>query len=216
MLKQFIITISVFQLLFISAHRFNEEALLKPENVVFNFLFLFWLGMESARVRLGHKDKNTTYGFLSRTFLIVSFATVVIAILDNSGVLLHAEQYTLPGYFFYVGVFLLMIGVYIRHITIKQLGKFFVTKVQTLDNHELVTDGIYRVLRHPSYTGLMIGFIGSIIMLKSGVALAVFLLIGIPCYIYRIKVEESALINHFGNKYREYMKTTKGVLPFIY
>ena len=215
MLKQFIIAISIFELLFMSAHGFNAEALLKQENIAFNLLFLFWLGMESARVRLGHKDKSTTHGYLSRAFLIVSFVAVVIAIFDNAGVLLLGE-YTLPTYSFYVGSLLFMIGIYIRHISIKQLGKFFVTKVQTLDNHELVTEGIYSILRHPSYTGLILVFIGSSIMLQSGVALVVFLLIGIPSYVYRIKVEESALVGFFGNQYHEYKKSTNAVLPFIY
>ena len=141
---------------------------------------------------------------------------VIVGIFDSAGHIKYLNDIKLPTFVFYIGAFLLIVGIYIRHVTIKQLGKFFVTKIQTLDDHELIKSGIYSVLRHPSYTGLIIGFIGAILLLESGIALIIFIIIGIPAYIYRIKVEEKALISYFGESYVEYKRTTNAIIPYLY
>lgn len=180
-----------------------------------NLIFTGWLGMEAMRVRLGHAEgESRTFGILSRSFLIVSFTSVAVAFADRSGnfVLLA----TLPDTALFIGFILLAIGVWLRHLSIKTLGRFFVTKVQIRHDHNLVKDGIYSLLRHPSYTGLILGFLGVILILQSTTALVLFITLGIPAYSYRIWIEEKSLIKVFGDEYRSYRTETYALIPFVY
>jgi protein-S-isoprenylcysteine O-methyltransferase Ste14 len=180
-----------------------------------NLVFTGWLGMEAMRVRLGHAEgESRTFGILSRSFLIVSFTSVAVAFADRSGnfVLLA----TLPDTALFIGFILLAIGVWLRHLSIKTLGRFFVTKVQIRHDHNLVKDGIYSLLRHPSYTGLILGFLGVILILQSTTALVLFITLGIPAYSYRIWIEEKSLIKVFGDEYRSYRTETYALIPFVY
>lgn len=122
----------------------------------------------------------------------------------------------LPDAIAFGGLIAYLCGVYLRHLAIKTLGRFFVTKVQVIDDHELVTTGIYNFIRHPSYTGLIFGFLGLLTFLQSGFATLIFLFIGIPAYLYRIKVEEKALFNKFGENFLAYRQRTYALLPLIY
>jgi protein-S-isoprenylcysteine O-methyltransferase Ste14 len=88
--------------------------------------------------------------------------------------------------------------------------------VQVTDDHQLITNGIYRTLRHPSYTGLILGFLGLSLFLQTGVTAAFFILIGCPAYLYRIKVEERALIETFKEQYEAYRKNSYALFPMIY
>jgi protein-S-isoprenylcysteine O-methyltransferase Ste14 len=129
--------------------------------------------MESMRVPLGHDDNNTqTFGKFSRSFLIISFVSIFIAAWERT--IAPIPNYSLPTYSTYIGLIIFFIGVYLRHLSIKHLGKYFVTKVQVTDDHKLVTNGIYSSLRHPSYTGLILGFLGIILFLQAGLATAIF------------------------------------------
>lgn len=209
-----IISILLFELAFFVATGVNTEISSDQRLLLFNIFFVLWLGMESSRVKLGHANAQT-FGKFSRVFLVVSFCSILIAVWERSAGYPIFNQ-PLPSSSTIIGLTLFMIGVLLRHLSIKQLGKYFVTKVQVTSDHELITEGIYRFLRHPSYTGLIFGFLGLILFLQAGFAATVFILIGIPSYIYRIKVEEYALIKRFGQQYESYREKSYALLPLIY
>lgn len=195
----------------LSAHGSLEE----PSLLLFNLVFSSWLSMEAFRVRLGHSDASRTYGFASRLFLITSFLSVAWAIFDKSSAG-GVAGLLLPSSVFGPGLILVALGVYLRHAAIKTLGRFFVTKVQITDGHQLVKAGIYGLLRHPSYTGLILGFGGSLLMIGSGLALLCFIAFALPAYFYRIWVEEKALIGVFGEDYLQYRAQTYALIPYLY
>jgi len=114
-----------------------------------------------------------------------------------------------------VGLGLFSIGVSIRIVARRTLGKYFSSGLKTTEKHELIKHGIYKHIRHPAYLGSL--------LLSPGIALifsslyGFFLMLGlIPCFIYRMKIEDSMLIKKFGDDYREYMEKTKKIIPFIY
>ena len=112
-----------------------------------------------------------------------------------------------------LGVFL--IGVYIRVVTMRTLGKYFLTDLRTLQNHRLIKHGIYKHIRHPAYLGTVLFSIGIPLIFSSLYGFLLMLAL-FPSYLYRIRIEESVLLEEFGDKYREYMKKTKKIIPFIY
>jgi len=59
-----------------------------------------------------------------------------------------------------IGIILILLGITIRILSRKALGKQFSAHVETSDEHTLITEGIYRRLRHPAYLGLLCLFFG--------------------------------------------------------
>jgi protein-S-isoprenylcysteine O-methyltransferase Ste14 len=122
----------------------------------------------------------------------------------------------IPETFFYVGIVVMMVGIAFRQWAIWVLGRFFSTKVRIVSDHRIVSEGPYRYLRHPSYTGTLMILLGlglaSRTWLGTVIIIALFsLVIG-----YRIDVEESALKAEFGDDYTEYAKRTKRLIPFLF
>jgi len=114
-----------------------------------------------------------------------------------------------------LGLTLFLTGFVIRMFARRTLGKYFSTKLCVLEDHEIVMHGIYRFIRHPAYLGLLCIFLAIPLLFYSLYGF-VLILLGIPDVLHRIRREEGMLIDRFGNVYKEYMKTTKKLLPFIY
>jgi protein-S-isoprenylcysteine O-methyltransferase Ste14 len=121
----------------------------------------------------------------------------------------------LPDWIFYVGIFLMFLGVLVRQYAIAILGRFFSLSVQISEDHKVVDRGPYRLVRHPSYTGILFAFIGLGLAVQSLGALLVLLLFFGISFGYRMYVEERTLLSALGQDYASYMKKTKRLVPFI-
>jgi len=122
----------------------------------------------------------------------------------------------LPSWCVPIGVVLFTGGLILRWYSIIHLGRFFTVNVAIADDHQLVDTGPYRFLRHPSYTGALLAFIGFGVVLRN---CASILIISLPvgfAFMYRIQVEERALVEAFGDRYRAYMRRTKRLIPLVY
>jgi len=104
----------------------------------------------------------------------------------------------------------------LRFISIWSLGKFFTVDVTIRDNHKIKQDGLYRIIRHPSYTGMLLSFIGLGISINNWISLLTISILVTIAMLYRIKIEERALKDQFGSEYSDYMKRTYRLIPWIY
>ena len=95
------------------------------------------------------------------------------------------------------------------------LGKFFSAVVGIQKDQQVIEKGLYKYVRHPSYTGALIIFIGLGLALQSWAAVITLTLLFIIAYGYRIYVEEKALISELGEPYIEYKKRTKRLIPYM-
>jgi len=147
----------------------------------------------------------------SRALISVSiFMSVLIAFYFGYG-----GVGALPDWIFYMGIFLMLSGVMVRQYAIAILGRFFSLSVQLSEDHRVVDKGPYRLVRHPSYTGILITFAGLGLAVQSlGALLALLLFFGIS-FGYRMYVEERTLLSGLGQDYASYMKRTKRLIPFI-
>ena len=87
--------------------------------------------------------------------------------------------------------------------------------VRVAEDHRVVEQGPYRLVRHPSYTGVLITFIGLALAVQSAGALLVLLGVFSISYGYRMIVEEKALLSELGDDYANYKKRTKRLIPYI-
>ena len=83
-------------------------------------------------------------------------------------------------------------------------------------DHELVEKGPFRIVRHPSYSGVLLAFVGLGLSMGNWAALLVIVIPIGSAFIHRMNVEEDALSRALGPRYAEYMKRTKRLVPFIY
>jgi protein-S-isoprenylcysteine O-methyltransferase len=114
------------------------------------------------------------------------------------------------------GVVLFAAGLILRWWAIITLGRFFTVDVTIEKDHELVERGPFRVVRHPSYTGVLLAFVGLALTFRNWAALLVILMPIGAAFIHRMNVEEDALSRALGSRYAEYMKRTKRLMPFVY
>ncbi len=100
--------------------------------------------------------------------------------------------------------------------SIQTLGRFFRTIVILQPQHQLVTSGPYRFLRHPSYSSAIVTLIGLGLILNNWVSLILVVLIPLPGFLWRIRVEEQALFQRFGNEFLEYRRKSWELLPPVW
>lgn len=115
----------------------------------------------------------------------------------------------------WLGIAIFAAGGVLRLWPVFVLGRRFSGLVAIQSGHTLVTTGIYRLIRHPSYLGLLLTALGWALGFRSGVGLLLLALL-IPPLLRRIRAEERLLETQFGDEYRAYARRTSRLLPGIY
>jgi protein-S-isoprenylcysteine O-methyltransferase len=116
----------------------------------------------------------------------------------------------------FLGIAAFAAGLAIRWYSIVHLGRFFTVNVAIAANHRLIDTGPYRFVRHPSYTGALMVFLGLALCLANWASLAVMLIPVFLVFLRRMRVEEGVLLQALGSQYREYMHRTKRLIPAVY
>jgi protein-S-isoprenylcysteine O-methyltransferase Ste14 len=116
----------------------------------------------------------------------------------------------------YAGCLMMAVGMTIRQLAVATLRRQFTLRVAIVENHELVETGVYRLIRHPAYLGHLASLLGIGMVLGNWVSLTALVVLPLAGVWYRIQVEESVLLRHFGPAYRAYARRTKRLLPGIW
>lgn len=114
------------------------------------------------------------------------------------------------------GVIMIVTGILFRAWAVRTLGRYFTPTVQIKEEHELVNSGPYKIIRHPSYFAAFLSITGAAVLLESPTGIAVSIIAMSVAYYVRIGIEEQKLLEHFGNRYKEYMHNTKRIIPFVF
>ena len=117
---------------------------------------------------------------------------------------------------FFAGICLMLLGIALRWYSAAVLGKYFTFEVAIQRGQALIEVGPYRYIRHPSYTGALLTLLGFGLALGNWAGLAAALLCMGFAYAYRIPVEEAALASALGEAYKEYLKRTWRLVPFLF
>ncbi len=180
------------------------------------FLIIFTTSGYIINFIRGEKDSNILYKNDKQTLawfrFLVPFGLIASIILYFSKIGSLSDNIT----FIIIGYILIISGLIIRWWAVFSLGKEFNVSLSIIKNHKLKKDGIYRLIRHPSYTGLLIYYIGLATIMQNIYSL--FILIAFPIFavINRIKKEEKLLNDYFEDDYTNYCKNTKKLIPYIY
>ena len=117
---------------------------------------------------------------------------------------------------FVVGIVLMVLGIALRAWSVIVLGRNFTVFVQVREEQPVVDTGPYRLLRHPSYTGLLVVCLGIGLALGNWLALVVVLVLPTVAILVRIRVEERALLAGIGEPYRRFAATRKRLIPWVW
>ena len=117
---------------------------------------------------------------------------------------------------FVAGLVLMCAGIAVRQWAVATLGRFFTIDVRVQPGQTVVEDGPYRWVRHPSYTGLILTFLGFGLALGNWAALAVVFLVPTAGLVYRIRIEERALLEGLGEPYRRYAEGHRRLVPGVW
>jgi protein-S-isoprenylcysteine O-methyltransferase Ste14 len=117
---------------------------------------------------------------------------------------------------FGIGVATIIAGSLLRRHCFRLLGASFTGDVRARPDQPIVTTGAYALLRHPSYTAGILLNVGMGLALGSWASTVVLGIAAFAVYAYRIAVEERALLAVVGEPYREFMRTRRRLIPFIY
>ena len=115
-----------------------------------------------------------------------------------------------------VGILLFIFGIFLRLYAVKALGRLFTFEVGLRKNHQLITKGPYKLIRHPGYLGYLLISLGIYTFFGTLFGISLSLIICFIIYLKRIPLEEKILSQEFGEDFERYKLKTKKLIPFIY
>jgi protein-S-isoprenylcysteine O-methyltransferase Ste14 len=177
-----------------------------------------WIAFEIGLVfrdNASGKGKTTSdYGTRYFNFIAITIGILAAAILSD------VQKFVFPGgkttTVFYIGLAILLGGMALRYWAVITLGEFFRTTIETDQDQKVINRGPYRLIRHPSYTGLLLICFGYGIAVQNWLSLLAAFLLPLCALLYRIQVEERVLAASLGTAYIEYQKKTKRLIPWIW
>jgi protein-S-isoprenylcysteine O-methyltransferase Ste14 len=117
---------------------------------------------------------------------------------------------------FSLGLAFLLLGSFLRRHCFRTLGTHFTGNVKVTSDQPVIQTGAYRWVRHPSYTGGMLMFLGIGLGLTNWLSIVILIIFSGFSYAYRVRVEEEALQSALGKSYHAYMRRTKRFIPFVF
>lgn len=176
------------------------------------FLPTVWRSLKFGEFAKRSEDRQvqSLAGRLASLIIIIGLLGVHwLAIYDFSDLLL--DNIVLMS----LGIVAIACSILINQAAVGTLGKFF-DRLTIKPEHQLVTSGIYSLVRHPIYLSYILLFSGFCLLLQSIVTLGILLLICLVWFGNRIAIEEKMLLQEFQNDYKIYQQNTKKLIPFVY
>ena len=176
---------------------------------IFGVFFIEYIVVPRAIARVGSdhpilvRDRSsiTVIGFIG---IVAIIAALVFRYLNIT---------VAPDVVQYIGLGLIPIGLAVREWAIIKLGHFFTRTVQIKPDHQLITNGPYRWIRHPAYTGMLLIDLGIALALGTWIGGMLTLVLVLGATMYRVFIEEKVLIETFGDVYLDYIKHSWKLFP---
>lgn len=145
------------------------------------------------------------------SFLLISAASFVGLL---AGLYLRYQNVGVVSFWVQVVALVLVVaGAALREWAVAVLGRFFSRTVKVEQGQRLITGGPYRWIRHPAYTGMLITDASIILGFGTWAGALLMLLLMLGAALYRIHIEEHAMLETFGDEYRSYMQRTALLFP---
>ena len=185
-------------------------------NIVIITVSILWVGSEIILART-KRSQSTDIRF-DKSSLRVLWVTIAIAV--NSGILFSFQRIGYYGngsrIFPIAGLILIVCGLLVRWFAIFSLKRQFTVDVSITKGHRIIRKGVYRFVRHPAYAGSLLSFLGLGLCFSNYLSMLIIFVPICLAFLYRIHIEEEALIYAFGSEYLDYCASTKRLIPGVF
>lgn len=181
-------------------------------NIIATFGANYSGAKKGVKAKVGvFKDKPKTYlQWLPLTFSTITLLLLIVSIFQI-GTIEYAEEYQTIRY---IGLVLYLIFSWVQIWAFKTLGESYAQEILVLKEHKLITNGPFRIIRHPQYLSQMMLDVGAAAATLSFILFPVAV-IQIPFLFMRATLEDKLMEKHFGEKWKSYKSKTGSVIPFI-
>jgi len=188
------------------------------------FEIVFWLAMVAEMVIRAPINKKRKVEAMSRQQVTRQEKTLLVLLLLGMFIFplvysatswLDFANYSLPTWAGWTGVLVMAGAIFVFWRSHADLGLNWSPSLEIREKHELITRGIYGLIRHPMYASQWLWVIAQPLLLQNWLAGFANLILFIPFYILRVQAEEQMMLETFGASYQEYMQKTGRVFPKI-
>lgn len=174
-------------------------------------------------IRYPHAKRNKTNkiitnkkGTLEKILLGLAFlGMVILPLIYMATSLLSFANYDLPVSLQIIGLLSIVPMLWLFYRSHKDLGQNWSATLEIREGHNIVDSGVYKYIRHPMYSAILLLVIIQALLLNNYIAgLSGLISFGL-LYFFRVKKEEKMMLLEFGTDYKKYMKRTKRIIPFI-
>lgn len=153
-----------------------------------------------------------------RRSLFILWAVIIVSIFFAVQMVWMAPAAALPNprAVYIAGFIVFLLGLGLRWYSVGYLGRYFTVNVSVDPDQELVDSGPYRYIRHPSYLGALMAFLGLGFCLGNWWSILFLTVPIIGAFLWRVRIEENALLDTMGQDYRDYMRRTEALIPWVY
>jgi protein-S-isoprenylcysteine O-methyltransferase Ste14 len=183
--------------------------------IAFSYLYGFFEIFMSVRQKLNRKKSIVKSGDRFSIWILFLFIGMGFWLSFIFGFTKTGRIYNWNT-FFAVGAILVIVGLIIRITSILTLRQQFTYTVTKIEDHELIEKGLYKNIRHPGYLGQIIIFLGIATSLSNWLSIICMIVPVLIGYSYRIFIEEKFMTKQMGQKYIDYQKRTKKLIPMVY
>jgi protein-S-isoprenylcysteine O-methyltransferase Ste14 len=186
-------------------------------SILWHVLFWGWFASETI-IGVATRTRHSTGKVHDRGSLLILWIVIFASITASNWIGEVAPENMFGGarWLNIVAVVVILIGLAIRWTAIITLGKSFSSNVAIQDSQKVMRTGIFGMVRHPSYLGLLLVFVAVGIHSRNWIAFAFAVVPPTAALLYRIRVEEEALRTAFGEEYLAYSRETKRLIPGLY
>jgi protein-S-isoprenylcysteine O-methyltransferase Ste14 len=193
----------------------NDESMNAKILIIIGFSYLYGVFEVWMNLRQRKKSLATHSGDKGSLWLLYILITLGYILSFSIGATTIGRVYAWDT-LFAVGAVCVVLGLFLRIRAIITLKAYFTYSVTTVEGHKLIETGLYKYIRHPGYLGQILIFTGISISLANWLSF-IFMLVPVTIgYIYRITIEERFMVEQLGDKYLDYQKRTKRILPMLY
>ena len=185
------------------------------------FEALFAVGLLTAfalrlRERLRHRARvaeSYRDGLELLVLLLAFVGMLAIPLFHLTTEMLLFASYSQPPWVGSAGAVVFASGLLLLWRTHVDLGRNWSESLELMESHRLITNGVYRYIRHPMYAAIWLWAVGQALLLHNFIAGLSALLLFAPLYFVRVPREEKMMLQHFGQAYAAYMAKTRRILP---
>jgi protein-S-isoprenylcysteine O-methyltransferase Ste14 len=191
----------------------TREFSLMPEFIHFHLPAVATLVVFGLRMREVFTKREVVPGKTAETLTFTLFMLCGLLIVAGGIAEFYLRASVLRWSTFIPGLLLSIASFWIRWSAIRALGRYWSLHVEMREGHEFVRSGPFAYARHPVYLSMIFELLGIGLMLNAWFTLVGVFALFVPTVIARVRLEEAALLEQFGETYRDYMRETPAILP---